>query len=415
MHIWYVSLYEPLPIDGRNVRKMRTGWICDALLKENLVELWIPGFDHLSHQHYKKESVSEKLESGLNIQYLKGIGYEKDTSLKRLFHNKYIAKEFKKIANKRTLIPDLIITQIPCLELAEEVIKFAEKNEIPSIVDIRDLWPDIYKRILPRKIKWIYRFLFLREIYRLKFILRKSSDICAISKSYLNWGEKYSNRSIEEKNIFYIGYKKQPVVNDKGIWESFLKEKNVPFKKKYVLFSGTFCESYDLSPISKASKILKEKGYKDYHFLIAGGGNLPKNILEEIKNSPDISFLGWLNKKELNFCLNNSYAGLAPYSKEALMSLPNKFFEYLAYGLPIISSLESEMKVLIKEKKLGFNYYSQSAESLASAIIKLDNNFKSKFSRNSILKEFEDNFDGEKIYYEFAKFVKRTFNTNKNI
>ncbi len=415
MLIWYISLYEPLPIDGENVRKMRTGWICEALLKENIVELWIPGFDHINHNHYKKESVNEKLVSGLNIQYLKGLGYKKDTSFKRLFHNKYIAKEFKKIATQRKLVPDIIITQIPCLELAEEVIKFAEKNKILSIVDIRDLWPDIYKRILPRKIKWIYKFLFFTEIYRLKYILRKSSEICAISKSYLSWGEKYSKRSIKEKNIFYIGYKKPKIENDKKIWGTFLKKKNVPLKKKYILFSGTFCESYDLSPIAEAAKIIKEKGYRDYHFLIAGEGTLPKDILEEIKNSSDISLLGWLNKKELNFCLNNSYAGLAPYSKGALMSLPNKFFEYLAYGLPIISSLESEMKVLIKEKKLGFNYYSQSAESLASAIIKLDNNFKSKFSRNSILKEFEDNFDGEKIYYEFAKFVKRTFNTNKNI
>ena len=412
MQIWYVSLFEPLPIDGENVRKMRSGWICDALMRENNVELWIPGFDHLNHNHYKKESVDEKLKSGLNIQYLKGIGYKKDTSFKRLFHNKYIAKEFKKIANQRTLMPDLIITQIPCLELAEEVIKFAEKNKIPSIVDIRDLWPDIYKKILPRKIKWIYKFLFFREINRLKFILQKSSEICAISKSYLKWGEKYSKRSIETKNIFYIGYKKPEIINDKKIWESLLIEKNIPCEKKYIIFSGTFCESYDLSPITKAAMILKDKGYEDFHFLIAGAGNLPKNILEELKNSSEISLLGWLNKKELNCCLINSDAGLAPYSKDALMSLPNKFFEYLAYGLPIISSLNSEMEVLINQRKLGFNYYSQSPESLASAIIELNKNFKNKLSRNSILKEFEDNFDGDKIYFEFAKFVKRTFNTN---
>ena len=59
--------------------------------------------------------------------------------------------------------------------------------------------------------------------------------------------------------------------------------------KKYILFSGTFCESYDLSPIANAARILKEKGYIDYHFLIAGDGTLPKGILEEIKNSCDIS------------------------------------------------------------------------------------------------------------------------------
>ena len=155
MQIWYVSLFEPLPIDGENVRKMRSGWICDALMRENNVELWIPGFDHLNHNHYKKESVDEKLKSGLNIQYLKGIGYKKDTSFKRLFHNKYIAKEFKKIANQRTLMPDLIITQIPCLELAEEVIKFAEKYKIPieEYIDRCEnnikLWKDLEKDMSP--------------------------------------------------------------------------------------------------------------------------------------------------------------------------------------------------------------------------------------------------------------------------
>ena len=103
MKIWYVSLYEPLPINGKNVRKMRTGWICDGLLKEkNNVELWIPGFDHLEHKNFKEESVFEELENGLSIQYIKGIKYKTDTSIKRIFHHKCLANEFKKIANNHS-------------------------------------------------------------------------------------------------------------------------------------------------------------------------------------------------------------------------------------------------------------------------------------------------------------------------
>ena len=30
MRIWYVSLYEPLPIGGSGIRKMRTGLLTDA-------------------------------------------------------------------------------------------------------------------------------------------------------------------------------------------------------------------------------------------------------------------------------------------------------------------------------------------------------------------------------------------------
>ena len=407
MLIWYISLFEPLPINGKNTRKMRTGWICDALLKDNnIVELWIPGFDHIKHEFYKNESDFEILESGLSIQYLKSLGYKKDTSIKRLFHHKYIAKEFKRIANLKQINPDLIITQIPCLELAEEVIKFAVKNNIPSIVDIRDLWPDIYKRILPKKLKWIYRFIFIKEIIRLNYILRKSTEIIAISKSYLEWGEKNSKRKLKEKNIFYIGYNKKELLIKKKSWMKFLIEKNIPLDKKYILFSGTFCDSYDLSPISKASKILEEKGFTQYHFLIAGKGNLPQKVYNELKISNSISLLGWLDQDELTFCLNNAYAGLAPYAENALMSLPNKFFEYLAFGIPIISSLKSEMATLINCRKLGFNYSSNSPESLASALINLEKIYRNKSFKNKIKKEFQDNFDGDKIYKEFAKFAK---------
>ena len=406
MKIWYVSLYEPLPINGKNVRKMRTGWICDGLLKEkNNVELWIPGFDHLEHKNFKEESVFEELENGLSIQYIKGIKYKTDTSIKRIFHHKCLANEFKKIANSRNSKPDLIITQIPCLELAEAVIKFANKNKIPSILDIRDLWPDIYKKILPNKLKWAYKFIFFREILRLKYNKKKATEISAISQSYLSWAEKHSKRKLNSKNIFYIGYKKPPSKNFNYSWEDFLYERNIPIKKKYIIFSGTFCKSYDFSPIIKASEILKKKNYKDYYFLIAGKGELPEDLLNQINNSNDVHFLGWLNQEELSFCLKNSHVGLAPYSKDALMSIPNKFFEYLAYGLPIISSLNSEMKILIKNKKLGYYYKSESPESLAKAIISLEKNFKNELFHHSIKKEFDENFDGKKIYKKFAKFT----------
>ena len=240
MYIWYVSLYEPLPIDGIDVRKMRTGWICNSLLEEkSLVELWIPGFDHIKHEHFKKESANEIIRDGFSVQYLKGIGYETDTSPKRFFHNKYLANEFRRISSSRKIIPDLIITQIPSLELAEEVIKFAKKHKIPSIVDIRDLWPDIYKRLLPSKLDWLYKVLFFKEILRLKFILKNCTEITAISSDYLKWGEKYSKRKIKSSNIFYIGYCKTEVI-DKTSWYEFLKSKNIPNKKKIYYFFRYF-------------------------------------------------------------------------------------------------------------------------------------------------------------------------------
>ena len=99
MYIWYVSLYEPLPFGGEGIRKMRSGLLTDALVADGHdVELWIPGFEHVHLKQYKVYSEIERVADRFSIQYIRGPGYRKDTSYKRLFHNRAIAKEFKELA-----------------------------------------------------------------------------------------------------------------------------------------------------------------------------------------------------------------------------------------------------------------------------------------------------------------------------
>src|ERR1035441_5445576 len=116
MDIWYVTLYEPLPIGGVGIRLMRSGLIANALVKAgHRVELWLPGFEHVHHRHFRKESVTEKLNANYTVQYIKGCGYKNDTSIRRLIHNRQVAREFARLANNRSELPDLIITQVPSL------------------------------------------------------------------------------------------------------------------------------------------------------------------------------------------------------------------------------------------------------------------------------------------------------------
>ncbi len=135
MFVWNVTLYEPLPVGGKNIRLMRSGFLSDYLSKAgHNVELWLPGFEHVHHFHFQKKSVREVLSEKYHIQYIKGCGYDNDISLKRLIHNKQIAQEFSQLAMNRSDLPDLIITQIPSLELAEAVTNFAEEFNVPVVL-----------------------------------------------------------------------------------------------------------------------------------------------------------------------------------------------------------------------------------------------------------------------------------------
>ena len=60
--------------------------------------------------------------------------------------------------------------------------------------------------------------------------------------------------------------------------------------------------------------------------------------------------------------------GLVTYSKDAIMSLPNKPFEYMAEGLPLLSSLRGELRDLIEKHRIGRFYEAGNPSSLADGV-----------------------------------------------
>ena len=64
MFIWYVSLYEPVPLRSKEVRPMRSGMLTEQMINDgHNVELWLPGFDHVHLKQFKKESRVEIINS----------------------------------------------------------------------------------------------------------------------------------------------------------------------------------------------------------------------------------------------------------------------------------------------------------------------------------------------------------------
>jgi glycosyltransferase involved in cell wall biosynthesis len=405
MHIWYVSLYEPLPVGGEGIRPMRSGLLANALVSDGHdVELWLPGFEHVHHEQFRNESVIEKINDRLCIQYMSGPGYQKDTSYKRLFHNRKIAKEFKKLSNSRLKLPDLILTQVPSLELAEAVMVFSKKKSIPYVVDVRDPWPEIYKRLLPDKIKFLYKILFFTEIRRAKRIFSNAFQITAVSLTYLNSSLIYSNRARNDDDVvFPIGY---PVETNIIKNRCELEKKYESFRNKFIVFfAGTLGSNFDIMTVIKASERL-DSDDNNIHFVIAGKGGGMELLLAHEKKSNNFTFLGWVPLSELRYLLEISSVGLAPFPEGALNSLPNKPYEYMSASLPIISSLDGELKEMISDNGIGFYYKAGDSNGLVKAIFKL-------FSNHDVLNKMSamshkllvDKYNAKFIYPKFSKYL----------
>lgn len=404
-----MTLYEPLPIGGDGIRPMRSGLLTDALVNAgHSVELWLPGYEHVHHRHFRKESVIEKIKDGYNVQYLKGCGYSSDTSIKRFIHNRQVAREFIRLATNRSGIPDVIITQVPSLELAEAVVDFAKQKAIPVVVDIRDLWPDVYRRLFPRYLHFLYQIIFINEIHRALRIFQNATAISAVSKSFLEWGLQQANRAATAHDkIIHIGYPNKvfSVPSDDEI-ELLENKYNFPRDKMVIFFAGTLCGSYDLETVFNSAKILLERKIFDVEIIVAGGGGKEDAIRKKIDELDNVLFVGWLDSSELDLFLALSTVGLAPYSVDALMSLPNKPFEYMAASLPILSCLKGELEQLITEEDCGKCYVAGDAESLVDAIIFLRDNpeITAAMGMNG-RKAFERNYESRKLYSGFANHL----------
>jgi len=411
MRTWIVTIYEPLPFDAPETRPQRCGMLAKALIRRgHKVELWTSTFDHVKHTHYFRKSGRQDISDNFSIQYLDGCGYRNDHSLKRIFHNRQTARIFLEVALERSSPPDIIFAPVPSLELAEAAAHYAKIKSCPIVVDIRDLWPDVYFTMFPEFMRSFVKPFFYSEISRARRILRGANAITAISESYLKWGLDYAERSPHDSDkVFPLGFVnainfKQ---NDIDRYSGVIRKKyDIGVNKFIVTYVGTFSGFTDVPCILEAAHCFLDDDR--VHFLIVGSGekaNKYFSIGEKLRN---VTMTGWVDFREVCSLLRITDVGLVAYSDIATMSLPNKPFEYMASGIPLLSSLKGELECITLNNNIGRMYKSGDVSSLVSEIKWfLENRDKAKVMGRKALSLFKREFLGEVIYSKLSIHMER--------
>lgn len=404
MRIWLLQASEPMPVVNPEKRLLRTGMIAEELNKRGHEVTWFSNtFDHFQKKQLYKKDTTINVKENYNIELLHANGYKRNISVSRIINHKVIAKKFQKKA-KDMEKPDLIYVSFPTIDYAEEAVKYGKKYNVPVIVDIRDLWPDIFKHNLPSILNIIASPYIFFMNYKTKKIMKNAFAINSISDAMLNWGLiKGSREKSKYDKYFYIGY------NQKEDFEYGQDELNklIDKNKFNVSFFATINNQFDYKKIIELSKKLEEKD-KNIVINICGDGPQLKEFKENAKNNSNIKFHGWVNKKELNIILQNSNIGLAPYKNtfDFQMSVSNKFGEYISYGLPVIITSGGYMKELVDENNCGIS--SQDMSEMCEFIINLKNNEEeyNQMSKNA-KNLYAKNFVAEKIYKELVDYLEK--------
>jgi glycosyltransferase involved in cell wall biosynthesis len=421
MKVWIVEASEPLPTIDGNFRDFRCGMLARTLVaRGHKVLWWTSTFSHMSKKHRLRESRTISFQDGLQLRLLHGLGYQKNTSPKRILHNRETAIRFFREALQSPVSPDVIFCCLPTLELSEKAVQFGRMTGIPVIIDIRDQWPDHYLTLVPQRLRAVFKIVLASEFRRVHSILRKATGISAISNTYLSWALAYADREKTSLDgVFFIGYPLKSQLDDiviKMRREELIAQYNFSPEKLTLTFVGTFCSSYALETVIKAAHVLNQSIEQDVRFVLIGDGDKGTDLRAQAAGLKNVVFTGWFDQASITAMLGLTSVGLAPYRDDASMSLPNKPFEYMAAGLPILSSLRGELEELLRDHQIGRQYRAGDALSLVEELRWFVSHpeERAEMGRQSRML-LEDRFSAETVYADLVQYLEHVARSSPRV
>lgn len=403
MKVWILQTGEPIQIDSSGLRPMRAMNLTQALIEQgHHVTLWSSDFDHFSKQHRFGSEKTIEFSDRLTIRLIKSRGYKSHIGLSRLWDHAQLGWNLKKML-KGQAAPDIAFIGYPPIEPAFILATWLKRRKIKYMVDVKDAWPSILLRGIPRQLKLLGILVLAPYFLAMRKIFRNAASISSITKPYLDWCNRSARRhatefdrvtpltsqvlrhSTSELEIAALQLEKLGLRGDNS------------FK---VTFIGTLNTAFDFAPIILMAQTLK------FTLVIAGDGPLCNELKEKCKGDENIIFTGWINSATASALMQISSIMLAPLRDlpDFKISIPNKFFDAMQNSKPILTSISGYAGEFIVAEDIGIEYSSQKVDELREILIDLmQNPAPLKRMGENAKRVYSSQFEFKKIYEKLVE------------
>jgi hypothetical protein len=414
MKIWIVTIGEPIINNKDKLRLHRHGLLADYISKNSSYNIvwWTSSFNHFTKTFEFSNSKSLFPRKNLEIKTLKGFGYKKNVSLSRIIDHKMVSMLFAKKIKKNKEKPDIIITSFPPLGLCKEAVNYGIRNNVPVIIDYRDLWPEAFQDLFPKKIKLLAKIIFYPLSFKTKKVLAKATGIIGITDKFLEIALNKINRNKNKfDSYFYHTYKKLTINQaDQNECISFWKKMGIQGDSNYinVCFFGTLGHQFDLATVINGFKQVSNLKIK---LIICGSGHKKHQLIKLAEGQENIIFPGYMNANQIKVLLSQSHIGLCPYlpKKMFLNAIPGKVIEYMSEGLELLTTLNDGMVgEMVNKNNFGINYNAFDKDSFSSSLRQLYQKIKDrKNNKESIMHYYNVNYDQETVLKKYLHHIEK--------
>ncbi len=239
----------------------------------------------------------------------------------------------------------------------------------PFVFEVRDLWPD-----LPRAMGVIKNPVVLWAISFLEWLSYRKADACiGLSPGIVEGIKKRSRKDLpvamipngSDIDVFSPGRREE--LNIDGISETELA----------AVFTGAHGIANGLDNVLDAAACLKRMNRNTIKLIFIGDGQMKEHLLRRVREErlDNCIFLDPVPKKELNKITGSADLGMMVLANVPAFyygTSPNKFFDYLASGLPVINNYPGWIADLITENHCGKPVRPDDPEAFAGMLMWFD-------------------------------------------
>jgi glycosyltransferase involved in cell wall biosynthesis len=307
--------------------------------------------------------------------------------------------------------PDVILVSYPTIELTRAAVDLGKEFDVPVVVDIRDLWPDIFVRELPRALQPIGKFLLLPYDRLARGALRDADAIVAITEGIRDWGLAKAGRTAGPMDRdFPFGYAKRELeASELEAARAFWTDRGVSEKNWNICFFGAIGKQTQFEGVIAAARLMQDT-LPRVRFILCGTGEKLPAYERAAQGLPNVDFPGWVDGNQIAALMAMSKMGLTAYpsSEDFLLSIPNKPIEYMSAGLPVLSNIDGTLGALIRAHGVGLLYRSSEPTTLVDAIAKLIDDPDSMQAMEAASDTlFRREFDAATVYANYSRYLQK--------
>lgn len=376
----------------------------DIRVEKILKSLSINGFNvSLVCRNLKRYKTFEKIEnvSCFRLPFLRNKGMNYIFSFPFFFNPLWLYMIYK--VAKRDRIHVLLVRDLP---LSLTAIAVGKILRIPVVFDMAENYPAMLQDSRRYgKYRWSDRFVRNSKIAKIieNISLKQINQLIVVSEENK---KRVEGKILKQKVSIISNTPMLSFLNIDNTTNEYMNRVELEFfqEKFTLIYIGGLGPIRGLDFVIESIAHLKQK-IKDIHFLIIGDGEkreLLENLITDQKLKENITLKGWVDHNKIIGYLKISKVGIISHlsTEHTNTTIPNKLFDYMAFGIPVVSTDLAPIKRIINEANCGYTYKHGNKSEFIKIIEKLVDSDNKKIGENgieAIRKKYNWSMDSKKL------------------